>query len=108
MDNKENNDLNTMPMITYYSLQEEKEFYDNSKYLKLSLSNLSTIGVASESIISLVQYVMGNEYASGLCRISYPKGTTLAKLKDGTGHIGTYFRKKWCNSRASKNKSYCI
>lgn len=93
MDNMENNDLNTMPMITYYSLQEEKEFYDNSKYLKLSLSNLSTIGVASESIISLVQYVMGNEYASGLCRISYPKGTTLAKLKDGTGHIGTYLGK---------------
>ena len=93
MDNKENNDLNTMPMITYYSLQEEKEFYDNSIYLKLSLSNLSTIGVASESIMSLVQYAMGNEYASGLCRISYPKGTTLAKLKDGTGHIGTYLGK---------------
>ena len=47
MDNKENNDLNTMPMITYYSLQEEKEFYDNSKYLKLSLSNLSTKGLVS-------------------------------------------------------------
>lgn len=93
MDNKENNDLNTMPMITYYSLQEEKEFYDNSRYLKLSLSNLSTIGVASKSIMSLVQYAMGNEYASGLCRISYPKGTTLAKLKDGTGHIGTYLGK---------------
>lgn len=103
----ENNVSNTTPIITYYSLQEEKEFYDNSKYLKLSLSNLSTIGVASESIISLVQYVMGNEYASGLCRISYPKGTTLAKLKDGTGHIGTYLGKNGAiQGQARINRSY--
>ena len=58
------------------------------EYTKLPLSRVSAVGTAFEPIVSAVQTVMGNN-TTGIYKVSVPKGTHLAKLKDGSGNIGT-------------------
>lgn len=58
------------------------------EYTKVPLSRVTALGTSFEPIVSAVQNVMGDG-TTGIYKVTVPNGTHLAKLKNGTGNIGT-------------------
>ena len=61
-----------------------------TNYTKLPISRLPALGTAFEPIASAVLKVVGGPGATtGLCKVTIPRGTHLAKFKSGIGNLGT-------------------
>ncbi|MDI3537617.1 MAG: hypothetical protein PWP30_2099 [Eubacteriaceae bacterium] len=76
-------DLELYPAI----VEEETEI---TKYTKLPLSKMATLGVAFEPLSAALQTVVsGGQATSGLYRVTVPPGGQLAQFKDGSGYLGS-------------------
>ena len=80
------NELDLMD-ITYYPSIEEVE--NKNDYVKVPLSDLSSLGMIGSLFIEQVQTVTTTFDTEGLYSAILPKGTHLASFKDGSGSLGT-------------------
>ena len=64
-----------------------------STYTRLPITGLSALGAAFEPLASAVRNAFSSaETTTGYCMYTIPKGTHLAKLKNGAGYIGTVLK----------------
>ena len=85
---------NAMALQTMMDLELQPLAFEDEKsitnYTKLSLSNLSSLGVSFAPVVSALQNAAhGAGAASGLYQVTIPQGTHLAQFKNGTGFLGT-------------------
>lgn len=72
----------------------EEEIVNSSKYTRIPLSKISSVGVAFEPLVAAIQNVFGEGSNTQICRVTKRKGTHCASKKDGTGYIGTLLNDK--------------
>ena len=74
------------------------------KYSKLPLSQVSALGTGLEPIVTAVQQISGK---GGYYKVTIPKGTSLARFKDGTGFLGTTLNDHGIVGQARLNPLVC-
>jgi len=74
------------------------------KYSKLPLSQVSALGAGLEPIVTAVQQISGK---GGNYKVTIPKGTSLARFKDGTGFLGTALNDQGIVGQARLNPLVC-
>ena len=85
---RNSDDLNDIMTVEFQPVISEETF-DDSNYTKLSLTSLATMGVAFQPLSNALQKIAGSETTTSICKVTIPKGTKLAKFKDGSGSLGT-------------------
>ena len=76
--------------IELYPTEMESDF-EVSKYTKLSMSDVASLGTALEPLAIAFSSVVNG---SGLYKVTIPKGLHLGELKNGAGKFGALFDKK--------------
>jgi hypothetical protein len=109
--NKKNEILKVMTDIEYYSPVSENEI-SLAKYTKLSLANVSALGIAFEPLTSVLQSITqtgGEGVRSTLCKVTIPNGVSghLAKFHDGSGFTATVVNKTGIAGQARINPLVC-
>ena len=74
----------------YYPIALMQEEVSLERYTKLPLAQVSAIGTAFEPLASAFQNIIrgGSGGASGLYKVTVPKGGHLAEFRDGSGFLG--------------------
>lgn len=85
---RNSDDLSDIMTVEFQPVISEETF-DDSNYTKLSLTSLATMGVAFQPLSNALQKIAGSETTTSICKVTIPKGTKLAKFKDGSGSLGT-------------------
>lgn len=64
-----------------------------AKYNKLPLSRVKSFGTAFEPLTAAFRnFINGGKATSGLYQVTIPKGSHLAKFKNGTGYLGSVLK----------------
>ena len=89
---QENEIFNAMINFEYQPIIQEEQAKLNT-YMKLSLSQVTTLGTAFEPLsIAFQNVIKGAESTSGLYHVKIPKGAQLAKFKNGSGFLGSVLK----------------
>ena len=77
-------------------------------YSKIPLSRLTALGTGFEPVASAIQQVTSHGQAtSGFYKVTIPKGTQLARFKDGSGFLGTAIGEQGIAGQARLNPLLC-
>jgi len=77
-------------------------------YSKIPLTRLTALGTGFEPVASAIQQVTSHgEAVSGFYKVTIPKGTQLARFKDGTGYLGTAIGNQGIAGQARLNPLLC-
>lgn len=77
-------------------------------YSKIPLSRLTALGTGFEPVASAIQQVTSHGQAtSGFYKVTIPKGTQLARFKDGSGFLGTAIGEHGIVGQAQLNPLLC-
>ena len=86
--------VQAMSNMSFYPVLAEKEVGDVA-YTKLPLGSLASLGTSFEPLSQAVQnFFSSNGSATGIYKVTVPKGTHLAELKNGAGNIGAVLDEK--------------
>lgn len=95
MDINDNNAVINMMLDMEYIPSINDEKINIEQYTKITLSELSTLGVAFSSLYESTRTISQSINTDGLYRCVLPKGAVrLAQAKDGTGLLGMAFNEK--------------
>ena len=102
------NELLKVMSATELAPLEVKNEISVQTYSKIPLSRLTALGTGFEPVVSAIQQVTSHGQAtSGFYKLTIPKGTQLARFKDGSGFLGTAIGEQGIAGQARLNPLLC-
>ena len=102
------NELLKVMSATELAPLEVKNEISVQTYSKIPLSRLTALGTGFEPVASAIQQVTSHGQAtSGFYKVTIPKGTQLARFKDGSGFLGTAIGEQGIAGQARLNPLLC-